>query len=148
MPVFPKICVILFIYFYGHTCSIWKFPDLRVKLELQLLAHTTATATQDPSCVCNLHYSSWQHQILNPLSKARDGTCILMAISLVHYCYATLGTPCVVLIVTQKHAILTFHAVPTLICISFQFRGHILFYTSQEASLLTLVSLFGGQVKI
>ena len=26
----------------------------------------------DPSCVCDLHHSSWQHRILNPLSEARD----------------------------------------------------------------------------
>ena len=32
----------------------------------------TATAKQDLSHVCNLHHSSWQCQILNPLSKARD----------------------------------------------------------------------------
>ena len=29
---------------------------------------------QDPSHVCDWHRSSWQPQILNPLSKARDGT--------------------------------------------------------------------------
>ena len=39
--------------------------------ELQLLPYATATAMQDPSCVCHLHHSSWQCQILNPLSKAR-----------------------------------------------------------------------------
>ena len=55
-----------------------KVPRLGVKLELQLLAHATATATQDPSHVCDLHHSSWHHQILNPLSKARDLTGILM----------------------------------------------------------------------
>ena len=43
-----------------------KFPRLGVKSELQLLAYLTATATQDPS------------QLLNPLSDARDQTCILM----------------------------------------------------------------------
>ena len=31
-----------------------------------------ATATPDLSLVCNLHHSSQHHQILNPLSKARD----------------------------------------------------------------------------
>ena len=31
-------------------------------------------ARRDPSRVCNLHHSSWQRQILNPLSKARDQT--------------------------------------------------------------------------
>ena len=34
--------------------------------------HHTATATWDPSRVCDLHHSSWQRQILNSLSEARD----------------------------------------------------------------------------
>jgi len=38
-------------------------------------ATVTATATWNPSRVCNLHHSSWQCQILNPLSKAGDQTC-------------------------------------------------------------------------
>ena len=42
------------------------------------LAYTRATATWDPSCVCNLHHSSGQNWILNPLSKARDRTRNLM----------------------------------------------------------------------
>ena len=51
-------------------------PRLGVKLELQLLAY--ATAMSDPSRVCELYYRSWQHQILNPLSKARARTHIFM----------------------------------------------------------------------
>ena len=43
-------------------------------MKLQLPAHTTATATPDPSHICNLHHSSWQRQILNPLSEAWDRT--------------------------------------------------------------------------
>ena len=43
-----------------------EFPRLGVQSELQLLAYATATATQDPSCVCDLHLSSRQCQILNP----------------------------------------------------------------------------------
>ena len=39
---------------------------------------TTATATPDLSCVCDLHHNSQQRQILNPLSKARDWIRILM----------------------------------------------------------------------
>ena len=31
--------------------------------------------------MCNLHRSPQQHQILNPLSEARDGICILMDIN-------------------------------------------------------------------
>ena len=47
-------------------------------------ANAKATAMQGPSCVCNLHHSSQQYQILNPLSKARDQTCILMGASQIH----------------------------------------------------------------
>ena len=49
-----------------------------------LPAYAMATAMQDPSRVSDLHYSSWQHQTLNPLSKARDRTHILMDASQVH----------------------------------------------------------------
>ena len=41
-------------------------------------AYATATATLDPSHICNLHRSLQQHQILNSLSEARDQTYILM----------------------------------------------------------------------
>ena len=50
---------------------------LRVESELQLPAYTIATATPDPSRICDLHSSLWQGRILNPQRKARDQTCIL-----------------------------------------------------------------------
>ena len=49
----------------------------QITSELQLPAYTTATATPDPSHVCDLHRSSRQRRILNPLSQARGQTCIL-----------------------------------------------------------------------
>jgi len=49
-----------------------EVPRLGDKSELQLLNYTTATETPDPS------YSLQQHQILKPLTEARDGTRILM----------------------------------------------------------------------
>ena len=55
-----------------------EIPGLGVESELQLLAYATATATPDLSPVFNLHHSSLQHWILNPLSKARDQTHIFM----------------------------------------------------------------------
>ena len=55
-----------------------EVPRLGIKAELLLLAYTTASATPDPSHICNLHRSLWQHWILNPLSEARDQTCILL----------------------------------------------------------------------
>ena len=70
-----------------------KVPRLGVELELQLLAYTRATATPNPSSVCNLHHSSWQLWTLNPLSKAKDRTCNLMVPSWTHFCCTTRGTP-------------------------------------------------------
>ena len=63
-----------------------EVPRLGDESELQLPAYTTATATakQNLSFVCDLHHSSRQHQILKPLSEARDGTCILMETTRVH----------------------------------------------------------------
>ena len=37
------------------------------------------------SHICNLHHSSLQHQVLNPLSEARDRTCILMDTSRIRF---------------------------------------------------------------
>ena len=72
-----------------------EVPRLGIQLELQLLAYTTATATQDLSHVCHLHHSSWQRWILNPLnlSKARDQTRILTETSQICIYCATMGTP-------------------------------------------------------
>ena len=46
----------------------------------------TATATQDPSHICDLHHSAQQCQILNPLSKARDQTRNLTVPSWIRFC--------------------------------------------------------------
>ena len=63
----PYICC-PFCCCFRHT----EVPRLRVESELQLLTNATATAMWDRSQVCDLHHSSWQHRILNPLSEARD----------------------------------------------------------------------------
>ena len=54
---------------------------LGVVPELQLPAYTTATAMQDPNHVGDVHHSSWQRRILNPLTEATDQAGILMDIS-------------------------------------------------------------------
>ena len=83
---------IYFLLFLRSTLVAYGNSRLGVKSELQLPAYTTATAIQDPSHVCNLYHSSRQHQILNPLSEARDRTYILMDTSWVFYHWATMGT--------------------------------------------------------
>ena len=60
-----------------------EISRLGVESELQPLVCATATATQDPRCICNLCHSSQQCQILNPLREARYWTCILMDTSCV-----------------------------------------------------------------
>ena len=54
-----------------------EVPRLRVRLQLQPLAYATAIAMPVPSLICDLHHSSQQLQILNPLNKVRDETCVL-----------------------------------------------------------------------
>ena len=70
-----------------------EVPRPGVELELQLLGYATATATPDPSHVCDLHHSSQLRQILNPLSEARDQTRNLMVPSWIHSHRAKMGTP-------------------------------------------------------
>ena len=60
-----------------------EFNRLGGKLEVLLPAITTYTEMQDLSHISDLHHSSKQCQILNPLSEARDQSCILMDASLI-----------------------------------------------------------------
>ena len=55
-----------------------EVPRLGFASEQQVPADTTATATPNPSCVCDLHHNAQQRRILNPLSKAQAQTCVLM----------------------------------------------------------------------
>ena len=75
----------LFIFFFlGPHLWHMEVPRLGVELELQLLADTRATAMKDPSRICDLHHSSQQRCILNPLSEAGDRTHNLMVPSQNH----------------------------------------------------------------
>lgn len=66
-------------------------------MEVPSLGDESATAMPDPSPTCDPHHSSWQRRMLNPLSEARDQTCVFMDTSRVlnllshnrnyYYCY-------------------------------------------------------------
>ena len=79
--------------FLGPHLRHMEVSRLEVQLELQLLAYATATATQDPSWVCDLHRSSRQRQILNPRIEARDQTHNLMVPSRIRFHCSMTGTP-------------------------------------------------------
>ena len=70
-----------------------EVPRLGVELELQLPAYATAIATPDSNRVCDLHHSSRQCQILNPLSGSRYQTHNLMVASRIRFLCAMTGTP-------------------------------------------------------
>ena len=79
--------------FLGLHLWHMEVPRLGFELEVQLPAYTIATAIPDLSYVCHLYHSSRKRQILNPLNRVRDWTCILMDATRVCYCWATAGTP-------------------------------------------------------
>ena len=72
------LLLLLLLLFLGPLQRHMEVPRLGVESELQPPAYTRATATRDPSHVCNLHHSSRQRRIVNPLSKGRDRTRNLM----------------------------------------------------------------------
>ena len=88
-------CFVLFFVFcfcfLGPHPWHMEVPGLGIKSELQRPVY--ATATSDLSRVCDLHHSSWQCWILNPLNKARDQTRSLMVSSRIRFHCATAGTP-------------------------------------------------------
>ena len=84
---------LLFFVFLGPHPQHMEVPRLGVESELQLPAYAIGTAMQDQSHVYDLHHSSRQRRIPNPLSKARDRTHNLMVPRQIHFCCAMTGTP-------------------------------------------------------
>ena len=72
------ICLFVCLFALSWAAPAAEVPRLGVESEPWPPAYTRATATQDPSRVCNLYHSSWQRRIVNPLSKGRDRTRNLM----------------------------------------------------------------------
>ena len=91
--LFIYLLIYLFLLFFGPHLRHMEVPRLGVQFKLQLLAYTIATAIRDPSCTCNLHHSSRQGQITDPLSKAKDWTRVVTDTSRVRFHWATTGTP-------------------------------------------------------
>ena len=77
---------LLFFCLFRATTAVYRGSQARglIRTAAAGLYHSHSTATWDPSHVFDLHHSLCQHQILNPLSKARDRTHVLMDTSWVH----------------------------------------------------------------
>ena len=109
-------------FFWGGITVVYGVSRLGAELELQLQAYTTATATRDPSLICNLHHSSRQCWILNPPSGARGPASILMDISQVHYHWARTRTPELLLLTSRLCSLLCQSFCLYLICIFLNFQ--------------------------
>ena len=88
--IYLFICLLSF---SGPHLEHVEVPRLGVIVELWLPAYARATAMPDPSHTCDLHHSSEQHRILNPLNEAGDRTCNLMVPSRIRLLCATSRTP-------------------------------------------------------
>ena len=77
------VCVCIFCIFRAAPMT-YESSQARHQIGAEAEAYATARAMQDASLVCDLHHSSQQRWILNPLSKVRDQTHNLMDISRTH----------------------------------------------------------------
>ena len=74
---YQQFILFYFVFFFRAAPTALKILRLGVESELQLPVCATATATLDPSHICDPHHSSQQYWFLNPLSKARNWTRII-----------------------------------------------------------------------
>ena len=75
------VVVVVFAFLAVHTCDTWTRGQIGAAAAGLHHSHSST----DPSCVCDIHCSSWQRPILNPVREARDGPCILMDTSCIRY---------------------------------------------------------------
>ena len=86
LPMYVTLPPILKLWFFFLIAApaAYGSSQLGMESEMQLQAYKAATVTPDPIYTCEPSSSLWQHQILNPKSKARDQTRILMVPSWIH----------------------------------------------------------------
>ena len=68
----------------------------RIRAAASSLRQSHSNAGSEP------HHSPQQHKILNPLSKARNWTCIFMDVSQIHFHWATVGTPILFILIPGR----------------------------------------------
>ena len=91
IPRHPDLLLLFF--FLGLYLQHMEVPRVGVESELQLPTYPSATATWDLSLICDLHHSSRQSWIFNPLSEAKDWTLNLMVPCRIRFHCSMMGTP-------------------------------------------------------
>ena len=95
MNAFVQVSFFFFLSFVFFRAASGKYGGSQARGLIEATAaglHHSHT-TPDLSRVCDLHHSSWQRQVLNPLSEARDQTHNLVVPSRIRFHCATTGTP-------------------------------------------------------
>ena len=77
------VCLFVFVFFsffffFRAIPAVYGSSWAKGRIRAAAAGLARAIATRDPSLTYDLHYSLQQWQLLNPLSEARDQTCILM----------------------------------------------------------------------
>ena len=89
---FKKALFFFFFCFFRATPVVYGGSQARGRIGATA-AGLTHRETRGLSHVCDLYHRSRQRWIHDPLSKARDRTCILIDTSRIHFHCATTGTP-------------------------------------------------------
>ena len=73
------VCLFFFFFFCLFRAAPTAFGGSQVRGHIGAVAAGLhqSHSNPDPSHVCNLHHSSQQGRILNPLREARDPTCVI-----------------------------------------------------------------------
>ena len=86
------ILLILFSFLWRRNCSFFSFFFFSFFRSTLTTCGSSQARGGIGAAAARLHHSTPQHQILNPLSEARDWTHVLMHTSRVRYCWAMMGT--------------------------------------------------------
>ena len=81
-----QFCLVFFGLFMDTLFNIWRFIGQGAN---QSYSHSNTRS----ELLCDLHHSSSQRSILNPLREARDQARILTDAGQICFCWATMGTP-------------------------------------------------------
>ena len=101
--------IFFFFFFWLFRAAPMAYGSSQARGQIRAAAANLHDSHRNAS-ICNLHHSSWQCWILNPLRETRDWFCFLMDTSWVCYHWSKTGPPrnfFLILILNQKKKLLT-----------------------------------------